>query len=93
MHLRAVCGKRRAPPPGRARLEVKVYRWSLQDPDNAQASLKQLIDALVKEGWLADDSPRHLGLALSEEVDREWQRTEITWMPESPGTAGPRRQT
>lgn len=65
---------------GRVRLNISVYRWNRQDPDNAVASVKPLIDALVERGWLSDDSPRWLELAVREEIDRGEQRTEVEWM-------------
>lgn len=50
----------------RVRLTATVFmrpRQRALDPDNATASLKPLIDALVKEGVLANDTPKHIAIA------------------------------
>ncbi len=56
-----------------------VYRWNLQDPTNARASVKYLEDALVARGWAVDDTAEWLELHVEERIDRKNTRTEITW--------------
>ncbi len=79
--IRSVCGRPQARVEARVRLEVTVKRPRLQDPDNAHASLKPVLDALVSEGWLKDDSSEWLDLAMREvaEKDRARRRTEMVW--------------
>lgn len=63
----------------RVRLRIVVYRWNLQDPDNAVASCKYLVDALVARGWAVDDSKKWMKLEVEEEIARKNRRTEIEW--------------
>lgn len=67
-------------PRQKVRLEILVYRKALQDPDNAVASCKFLVDALVSRGWAVDDSREWLDCRVTEEIDRENTRTEIHWV-------------
>ena len=61
-------------------LRFTVYRSRLQDPDNAVASLKPLIDAICKLGWLTDDSEEYLTLGSRlEKCGRREERTEVVW--------------
>lgn len=46
----------KAAPP--ARVEIRMWRTKTQDHDNATASVKGLIDGLVRLGALRDDSPK-----------------------------------
>ena len=79
--IRSVCGRPQAKVEARVRLEVTVRRPRLQDPDNAYASLKPVLDALVSEGWLKDDSCEWLDLSMREVVEKERgrRRTEVVW--------------
>lgn len=61
----------------RVHLEIRVYRYNIQDPNNVDASCKQLVDALNGHGWLVDDSKRWLEQDAKEEVDRKNKRTTI----------------
>ena len=63
----------------RVRLEILVYRKQLQDPDNAVASCKYLVDALVARGWAVDDTKEWLDCTVDEKIDRKNTRTVITW--------------
>lgn len=72
-------GGQPAEPPRRVRLEITVYRKARQDPDNAVASCKYLVDALQARGYLVDDSCDWLDLQVQEQVDRKNPRTQITW--------------
>ena len=63
----------------RVRLRIIVYRWNLQDPDNAVASCKYLLDALVARGWMVDDSKQWLDSDVEEVIDRKNPRTVIDW--------------
>ena len=80
-HVRAVCGKPPEKMRGRVRLDIVVSRRRRQDPDNAYASVKPLLDVLVREGWLEDDSPECLSLEVTECTERRSgrQRTEVGW--------------
>lgn len=77
-----------SPPPPvptcKVRITITVYRKQVQDPDNATASCKYLVDALVKRGWAKDDSREYLDAPVREEVDRRNQRTEIRWERDDP---------
>jgi hypothetical protein len=66
------------------RVEIVVYRRMRQDPDNAYASVKPLLDELVRAGWLEDDSADFLSLKVSEcvEARKAAERTVVRWMPE-----------
>jgi hypothetical protein len=63
----------------KVRLKITVYRWNVQDPDNAYGSVKNLVDALLSLGWMVDDRPKWLDLEVCEEIDRKKQRTEVQW--------------
>ena len=60
-------------------MEILCHRKALQDPDNAVASCKYLVDALVARGWLVDDSEEWMDLKVEEKIDRKNTRTEIRW--------------
>lgn len=51
-----------------------------RDPDNFSG--KMLLDPLVREGLLADDSFANVQLVLAAEVDKVHPRTEITIIPQ-----------
>jgi hypothetical protein len=48
---------------GRVVFTLVYTRGPLRDADNAQASCKELLDALVRGGVLVDDGPEHVELA------------------------------
>lgn len=74
----AICGNGNAH--GQIRLEIVVFRVRLQDPDNAVASLKPVIDALNRHGWMVDDDCAGVDLgARQEKCKKADERTEITW--------------
>ena len=54
----------------RCHVKIHVRRWNLQDPDNLAASVKHVLDGLVKADWLVDDSPKWVKLEVTEEMDR-----------------------
>ena len=65
-------------PPERTRLKTQMYVFSIMDHDNAVARLKLALDWLVRAGYIADDSPKHLDLEMPEQVvDRKNPRLEI----------------
>ena len=65
-------------PTGRAKMNIKVYRSRFQDKDNMYGSVKPLVDAVKKLGWLVDDDPAHLDLKVEEiKSKRVEQRTEV----------------
>jgi hypothetical protein len=65
---------------GKVRVGIVVYRVRLQDPDNATGSVKPLVDALNRLGWMVDDSVKWLELGVVEVVARD-TRTEVCWEP------------
>ena len=90
-HVRRACGRRKRRFRKKVRLSIIVHRQRRQDPDNAHASVKNLLDALVKEGWLADDSSEFLSFTVTEHVEprKLKHRTELWWEPERSPPAGP----
>lgn len=79
--VRAICGVPRdgeVPSDGKIRIGITMTRRRRQDPDNRQASVKPLLDAIVKAGWLVDDDDEHLELSV-EEVLGGRPETVITW--------------
>jgi len=72
---------------GKHRVTITMYRKRLQDPDNATASVKPVLDALVAWGWLVDDSNEYVDLTVKEEKAKV-QRTEIHWEPVAPSRLG-----
>jgi Holliday junction resolvase RusA-like endonuclease len=77
--VRAACGLPQfGKVQGRCKVTITLYRKRLQDPDNAVASVKPVLDALVRNGWLVDDSAEYLELHVKEEKSKE-QRTVIEW--------------
>lgn len=52
-------------------------RGPLSDPDNLHARCKVPLDALVKRGWILDDSPKHIVLKVREEVTGKKGSTHI----------------
>jgi hypothetical protein len=81
--IKTVCGERTVTKiyDDKCRVTIDVYRHTRQDVDNAWASCKPIFDALVRYGWLADDTPEMLESSVTEHVesDKKKQRTEITW--------------
>jgi len=86
----ALCEARRAAEPGDPiltaglwplkRAVVRVIRHGprLLDPDNASGGLKWMIDSLVREGILTNDSPKHLTLPpVEQHIDRKNGRTVV----------------
>jgi len=72
---------RRAVPPKKAHVDITVYRGKSQDPDNLVASMKPILDALVKCGWLTDDNDAGVVLSVREVPYTKLQdrRTIIEW--------------
>ena len=64
----------------KAKMQIEQHRHGLQDPDNRVAACKPLIDAIVRAGFLKDDSPNWLELDVIErKVGRsEDKRTRVT---------------
>lgn len=63
----------------RVRMGILVYRKAIQDPDNAVASCKYLVDAIVTRGWAVDDTREWLDCRVTEEIDRKRTRTVVFW--------------
>lgn len=63
-------------PMAKARIRATLYLHSLMDFDNLMARLKWTVDFLVQDGWIVDDSPKHLewdGFP-AQEIDRKRPR-------------------
>ena len=59
-------------------MKIEVHRSRFQDKDNMYGSVKPLVDAVKKLGWIVDDDPAHLDLKVEEiKSKRVDQRTEI----------------
>ena len=85
----AICGRRSPPAAVPVALAITVHRYRTQDPDNAYASVKHLLDALVRAGWLKDDAASWLKLEVREEeaATLEEQRTEVHWVELEPSAS------
>ena len=64
-------------PQGKCRVKITVYRGRKQDKDNWYGSVKPLVDALVSNGWLRDDSTKWLDLHVEEFASRRPYWTEV----------------
>ena len=63
---------------GKAKLHIQVHRSRFQDKDNMYGSVKPIVDAIKKLGWIVDDDPKNLDLKVEEiKAKRKDQRTEI----------------
>ena len=82
--VRSVCGLQHYDPSEldeKITLEITVCRVRLQDPDNSVASLKPVIDALRRLGWLKDDNEDYLRLVTAQEKCRKDEEcTRILWV-------------
>tara|TARA_B100000676_G_C17868557_1_gene727274 strand:- start:319 stop:690 length:372 start_codon:yes stop_codon:yes gene_type:complete len=47
-------------------LEIVSYRKRLLDYDNLVGGVKQLLDAMIDEGYIWDDSPKYLDLRVKQ---------------------------
>lgn len=67
-------------PPQTADVMVTLYLHQRMDDDNAAARCKWLLDWLVRNGYLWDDSQQHCRLTVCQQIDRRRQRAcvEIT---------------
>jgi len=66
----------------RVHLGIIVFRKiKAQDPDNRVGSVKHLVDAINRCGWLVDDSDEWLDLAVAEKVDGVGGLTTVYWTP------------
>lgn len=76
--IRAAIREKPKEPFEKAIVEIKYYfpDKRRRDPDNYSG--KMLLDPLVREGVLADDSFKNIQLVLSADVDKNNSRTEIT---------------
>lgn len=54
----------------RAKLTIERYGPKKLDNDNFVGGAKQLVDSLVREGFLVDDSPDHLVAQYIQHIDR-----------------------
>jgi len=83
-HLVATAGHARfGDTVGKQRVRITVHRRRLQDPDNAVASVKGLVDGLVRLGWLRDDSAEWCELEVKEvkAATKRDERTVIEVLP------------
>jgi hypothetical protein len=60
LHAAGVIARAPYPTPERAEIHVRMHVGGQMDHDNAMARLKWLLDWLVGNRYLRDDSPRHL---------------------------------
>lgn len=58
-------------------ITIDRYGARMLDQDNAVSGMKWLIDALVAEGFLVDDSPSHLQATYRQHVGKPY-RTVVT---------------
>ena len=71
-------GRPSAKATGKAQLLIQVHRSRFQDKDNMYGSVKPIVDAIKKLGWIVDDDNKHLDLKVEEiKSKRKDQRTEI----------------
>ena len=68
---------RNGEPPEHASVRVDVYRKRLQDVDNLWGSVKPILDALKRTGWIKDDDRESITLHVEEHKAKE-QKTTIT---------------
>jgi len=79
MEFMGAAGRPSRPVTGQARLRITVYRSRFQDKDNMYGSVKPIVDAINKLGWLVDDNPEYLDLKVQEiKSKRVDQRTEVS---------------
>lgn len=75
----ALMGMQDRVPRSRARVTIESFRHQLADYDGLVGGGKYLLDVLVDERFLVDDSPAWIGKPKYEQtVDRKNRRTEIT---------------
>lgn len=82
--IRATCGlPLHGTVQGKHRVTIHVTRAKKQDPDNAFASVKPILDGLRRNGWLVDDTTEFLELHVEETAtrDKALHGTVIEWEP------------
>lgn len=62
----SVCGRGQVAVSERAEVSITLRPRRRQDPDNAYASVKPILDSLVHWGWLYDDCEAFLELQVSQ---------------------------
>jgi Holliday junction resolvase RusA-like endonuclease len=66
-------------PPVKVRIQAKVYRKKLLDPDNLMGGFKPVLDVMKQLGIIKDDSPEWIEFPMpKQEVDRRRPRTILT---------------
>lgn len=70
-----------ASPIYRARVHLHMRLWNTMDQDNLVSRSKDFIDWLVKNRYLAGDTPRHLELEVSQEISRKGRGMHVTITP------------
>ena len=55
------------------KLVILSYRKKLLDIDNLWSGLKQLLDALIEENFIYDDSPDYVDIKLDQYTAKEYQ--------------------
>ena len=70
--------------PKKLNLEIVSYRKRLLDYDNLIGGCKQLIDAMIEEGFIWDDSPKYLDLKVKQiknsDITSRVERNNKTWV-------------
>ena len=59
-------------------LEIVSWRKKLLDYDNLVGGCKQLIDAMIEEGYIWDDSPQYLDLKIKQVKNSDPVRERLT---------------
>ena len=60
------------------KITIRSYRQNKVDRDNLIGGMKPLIDALVNNSFIVDDSPDWVELDIHSEIDRKDKHTEIS---------------
>lgn len=59
------------------KVKIISYRKRKIDPENCTGGFKPLLDALVYNGLILDDSPKYIELETEQKTDTKNPRTEI----------------
>ncbi len=73
--------------PRKTHMKIQVLRKRVQDLDNAWGSLKPMLDAMKRNGWIVDDRRSWLDIVAFEETSSRIEGTRISlWYDETPST-------
>jgi Holliday junction resolvase RusA-like endonuclease len=68
-------------PPSRAAVDICLYVWTKNDPDNKYSRVKFALDWLRTRGYIAGDREDQIELVVTQKVDRKNQRMQVTITP------------